>query len=57
MTKTTLGLVVAIVFIAVLVSAGPVLVALAESIMPLAIVITVAAVVLRLVWYVTERYR
>ncbi len=57
MTKTTVGLVAAIVVLSLLVSAGPTLVALVEAAVPLVLVVGVVAAVLRIVWLVTERYR
>lgn len=57
MTKTTFGLVVAIVLLAMLVTAGPVLVALAEAAVPLVVATGLVVGLLRVVWLVTERYR
>lgn len=57
MTKTTFGLVAAIVLLAVLVSVGPVLVALIEAAVPLVIAVGVVGAALRILWLVTERYR
>lgn len=57
MTRTTMLLVAAIVLLAVLVSAGPTLVALAYAAVPLVIAVGVVAGLLRIVWLVTERYR
>lgn len=57
MTKTTFGLVVAIVLLAMLVTAGPVLVALAEAAVPLVVATGLVVGLLRFVWLVTERYR
>lgn len=56
MTKATFGLVLAIVVMALLVSAGPILVALVEAAVPLVIAVGVVVVVLRVVWVLTERY-
>lgn len=46
----------AIVLLSVLVSAGPTLVGLAHAAVPLVIALGSVAVVLRLVWYFTNRY-
>lgn len=49
-------LVVAIVTLAVLVSAGPTLVGLAHAAVPLVIAIGSVAGLLRLIWHFTNRY-
>jgi hypothetical protein len=49
------SLVAAIVLLAVLVSAGPTLVQLAHAAVPLVIAFGVVAVLLRLVWWFTNR--
>lgn len=56
MNKPTAYLIVAIVGLSALVSAGPTLVALLHAAVPLVIVITIAAVLLRLVWSHTHRW-
>jgi len=50
------GLVAAIVLLAVLVSAGPTLVELAHAAVPLVIAVGVVAVVVRLVWWFSNRF-
>lgn len=49
-------LIVGLVVLSVLVSAGPTLVALAHALVPLVIVVGVLAVVLRLVFFHTRRW-
>jgi hypothetical protein len=56
MTRPVTILIVAIVALAVLVSAGPTLVALAHAAVPLVIAGGVVAVVLRLVFFHTRRW-
>ncbi len=56
MNKTTWLLVVGIVALAVLVSAGPTLVALAHAAVPLVIALGVVAVIVRLVFFHTRRW-
>ncbi len=56
MNKPVVFLVVAIVALAVLVSAGPTLVALTNAAVPLVIVVGVVVVALRLVFFHTRRW-
>jgi hypothetical protein len=49
-------MVIGIVALSVLVSAGPTLVGLAHAVVPLVIAIGVVIVALRLVWHFTNRY-
>jgi hypothetical protein len=49
-------LVVSIVMRAALMSAGPTLVALLHGLVPVVIVVVAAIVVMRLLWYFTNRY-
>jgi membrane protein YdbS with pleckstrin-like domain len=56
MSKPVAYLIVAIVFLSILVSAGPTLVALANAAVPLVMVVGSVAIALRLVWYFTNRY-
>lgn len=56
MTRIVLALVIAIVGLSVLVSAGPTLVGLAHAAVPLVIAIGLVVAVLRLVWHITNRY-
>lgn len=56
MNKAAGWLVVAIVGLAVLTSAGPTVVALAHALVPIVLAVGAVAVVLRLVWYFTNRY-
>lgn len=57
MSYSPLGpLVAAIVLLAVLVSAGPTLIALAQAAVPLVIAIGVVVVVVRVVWAFTNRF-
>ena len=56
MSRAVAYLVGAIVLLAVLVSAGPTLVALAEAAVPLVIAVSAAAIALRLVWHYTRNY-
>jgi hypothetical protein len=57
MNKLVVFLVLAIVVMSVLVSAGPTLVRLAHVAVPLVIVIGAVVLVLRLVWFFTNLYR
>lgn len=50
------SLLVIVVVLVVLTSAGPALVALAQALVPLVIVGGIVAVVLRVVWHYTNRY-
>lgn len=54
MSKLITFLIAAIVALAVLVSAGPTLVALAHSLAPLVLAVGAVVAVLRLVWYWTS---
>ena len=56
MTKLVTFLVVGVVGLAVLVSAGPTLVALAHAAVPLVVATGCVVVVGRVVWYLTRRY-
>lgn len=49
-------LVVAVVCLLTLTSAGPTLVGLAQAAVPLVIALGVVAGMLRIVWYITSRY-
>lgn len=57
MTRLTVALVAAVVGLAVLVAAGPTLVALLDAAVPLVIAVGAVVVVLRLVWHFTNLYR
>jgi hypothetical protein len=56
MNKTAGLLVTVIVLLAVLVSAGPTIVALAHAAVPLVLVIGAVAVLMRLAWWLTGRW-
>lgn len=56
MSKSPTFLVVAVVGLSVLTSAGPILAALAHALAPLVIALGCMALVLRLAWYFTHRY-
>ena len=56
MSKTAGLLIAVIVLLAVLVSAGPTIIALAHVAVPLALVIGVVAVLLRVAWWLTGRW-
>jgi hypothetical protein len=54
--RLTWFLVIAIVGLAVLVSAGPTLVALLQAAVPLVVAVGALGIILRLVWHYTNRY-
>jgi threonine/homoserine efflux transporter RhtA len=56
MNRLVTWLIVAIIALCLLVSAGPTLVRLAHAAVSLIAVLGIVVVVLRLVWYFTERY-
>lgn len=56
MNKPLLYLIIGLVTLSILVSAGPTLVALAHALLPLVIVIGVLAIVLRLVFFHTRKW-
>lgn len=56
MNKTVGLLIAVIVLLAVLVSAGPTIVALAHVAVPLVLIIGVVAVLLRVAWWLTGRW-
>jgi hypothetical protein len=56
MNRLVTWLIVALVALSLLVSAGPTLIALAHAAVSLIAVLGIVVVVLRIVWYVTERY-
>lgn len=56
MTRLVVGLVVAIVALSALVSAGPTIVALANALAPLVLAVGLVIAVLRIVWHFTKRY-
>ena len=56
MTRVGVCLVASIVALAVLVSAGPTIVSLVHAVVPLLLAVGALVVVLRLVWYFTNRY-
>lgn len=56
MNKTAGLLVAVIVLLAVLVSAGPTIVALVHAAVPLVLVIGVVVVLMRLAWWLTGRW-
>ncbi len=56
MTKLVAFLVVAIVGLAAITAAGPTLVALTRAAVPLVVAIGFAVLVLRIVWYITNRW-
>lgn len=55
-SRLVLLLVVSMVALCVLVSAGPTLVRLAHAAVPLVVALGVVTLVLRLAWYFTNRY-
>lgn len=57
MTKTYGFLAACVAVIAVLAAAGPTLVALVEAAVPLVVAVGLVVAVLRVVWYVTDRFR
>jgi hypothetical protein len=56
MTRAMTFLIVSIVALAALDSAGPTIVALVHAVVPLIVVLAAVVVVLRLLWYFTNRY-
>jgi len=56
-TKTYGFLAACVAVIAVLAAAGPTLVALVEAAVPLVVAVGLVVAVLRVVWYVTDRFR
>lgn len=56
MNRPLLYLIIGLVTLSILVSAGPTLVALAHALLPLVIVIGVLAIVLRLVFFHTRKW-
>lgn len=57
MTKTYGFLAASVAVIVVLAATGPTLIALLEAAVPLAVVVGLVVATLRVVWYVTDRFR
>jgi len=56
MSRLVAALVIALVTMSVLVSAGPTLVGLVHAVVPLVVVLGLVVLIGRIVWYLTSRY-